>query len=183
MGFQRMVAAAVVAGLELTTVIAPAAARDTRPVKTIESSTQLPGNAIRREHILLKRSLDAFEAYLRVAAETRKDPKSGKAAANGGNILKQAMKAHGLEWRSASEALPRWRIAYLLNPEARVGIDSLRTRIRVAEHIERIVAQDEAFADGTRSGKLSARSITQLQAWVKLGRKFAGSFDTYYPLP
>ncbi len=181
MGIQRMAAAAVVAGLALTTVIAPDAAGAARPVKTIESSTQLPGNAIRREHILLERSLDDLDTYLRIASSSVTD--LGKSDRKGGTVLKHAMKAHGLEWRDSSEALPRWRIAYLLNPEARVGIDSLRTRIRVAEHIERIVAQDEAFADGTRNGKLSARSITQLRAWVKLGRKFAGSFETYYPLP
>lgn len=133
MGIQRMAAVAVVAGLALTAAIAPATAGDTRPVKAIERSTQLPGNALRREHVLLKRSLDAFEAYLRIAARTGKDPKPRTADAGGGTVLKQVMAAQGLEWRDSDEVLPRWRMAYLLNPKARDAIVSIQTRAWVAE--------------------------------------------------
>jgi hypothetical protein len=148
----------------------------------VHSSAQLPGNnAIRREHVLLQRSLDDLETYLRMSAKTRKDPGAGKADGTGGTLLKRAMNAHGLKWRDSADALPRWRLAYILNPKARDAITSIQTRAMVAERIERVVAEDGAFAFGTRNGQLSARSITRLRTWLRLGRKFAGSFESYYP--
>jgi hypothetical protein len=176
-------AAAVVAALALTGVVAPAAAGDLRPVKTIESSAHLPGNAIRREHILIKRSLYALETYLRVAAKSQKDPETGKADLPGGTVLKQAMAAHGLVWRDSEEILPRWRMAYILNPKARDAIVSIQTRARAARFMEKVVARDPAFADGVRNGQLSAKTLKTLRTFLKLGRKFERSFAVYYPMP
>lgn len=181
MGVQRMAAAAVLAGLAWTAVVAPATASNAPSVHIVRSSAQLPGNAIRREHVLLQRSLHDLEAYLRMSAKTRKDPGAGKADDTGGTLLKRAMNAHGLEWRDSDDALPRWRLAYILNPKARDAITSIQTRARLAEHIERIIAEDRAFAEGPRNGQLSARSISRLRTWMKLGREFAGSFGSYYP--
>jgi transposase len=177
-----MAAAAVVAGLAWMSVVAPAAATsNTPPGQTVHSAAQLPGNAIRREHVLLQRSLDDLMTYLRMSAKTRKDQGAGKADDTGGSLLKRAMSSRGLEWRDSADALPRWRLAYILNPKARDAITSIQTRARLAEHIERIIAEDRAFTDGNRNGQLSARSITRLRTWMKLGREFAGSFERYYP--
>jgi transposase len=162
-------------------VIAPATASNAPSVQTVRSSAQLPGNAIRREHVLLQRSLDDLEAYLRMSTKTRKDLGAEKADDTSGSLLKRAMNAHGLEWRDSADALPRWRLAYILNPKARDAITSIQTRARLAEHIERIIAEDRAFAEGPRNGQLSARSISRLRTWMKLGREFAGSFGSYYP--
>ncbi|MNU65200.1 hypothetical protein D3C71_544890 [compost metagenome] len=183
MRIQMIAAAAVVAGLALSGVAAPAAAGDLRPIKTIESSAHLPGNAIRREHILIKRSLDAFEAYLRMAASTRKDPKQGKTEVIGGTVLKRAMAAQGLVWRDSEEILPRWRMAYILNPAARDAIVSIQTRARAVKYMEKVVARDPAFADGVRNGQLSAKSLKTLRTFLKLGRRFERSFAVFYPLP
>lgn len=152
-----------------------------RQIQTIERSEQLPGNTVRRENVLLKRSLDNLDTYLRMAAKGRRDPISSKAAPKGGTVLKQVMSAQGLEWRDSDDVLPRWRMAYFLNPKARAGIESIQTRARVAEHIEKVISEDRAFAHGTRNGQLSARSKYRLRVWLKLGREFANSFEDYYP--
>lgn len=183
MRIQMIAVAAVVSGLTLPGVIAPAAAGDLRPINTIKSPAHLPGNAIRREHILIKRSLDDFEAYLRMAATTRKDPEQGKTEVVGGTVLKRAMAAHGLAWRDSEEILPRWRMAYILNPEARDAILSIQTRASAVKHMEKVVAKDPAFAQGVRNGQLSKKSLEILRAFLKLGRKYERSFAVYYPLP
>jgi hypothetical protein len=174
MKMQTMLAVVVVAGMACAAAVAPAAAGNNPPTRLIERSEPLPGNMVRREDVLLKRSLDNLETYLRAPAWMKKI--SVIRGDGNGTALKQAMKARGLEWRDAEDVLPQWKLAYVVNSKAREAITNIRTRVMVAENIEKIVSD----TSGARNGVLSAKSMKKLRAWIRLGRKFESNFPAHY---
>jgi hypothetical protein len=147
-------------------------------------ATPLPGNAIKREDILLSRSLDDLDRYLSTLSDGASPIGSHNVERKPDEtLLKWAMRTHGFEWRGSDEAFTfgRWRLPYLLNPAGREAIDNLMVRAMVARSMERTFAEG-AGADIAIRRDLPPRNYYWMQKWLKLGRKFAGHFPLQFAL-
>lgn len=145
---------------------------------TEKAAAPLPGNAIKREDILLSRSLDDLQRYLATLSNggrligdhdvPRKD---------GETLLKWAMRTHGLEWRDSKDAFTfaRWRWPYILNPAGREAIVNIEVRAMAARSAERTFAKG-AGADIEARRNLPPKEAYWMHRWLKLARKFESHF-------